>query len=185
MPCYNSASLPKAEIWAVFAFIVFELPGLTGISGFALPRGHHLKLPVERSQSRASSWRKQFSCITSSRNSACGSGSQKRPNQQGGTGQARRVPPFPWEQFSGVSWEQESWLWLLGRGAKLRTTPSSWTPVLHSGLEAVRNNLLLQLHDTDLSSWHQLYSKTNSTCLCINFSCLYLSTFLHFQQTKL
>lgn len=115
MPCYNSASLPKAEIRAVFAFIVFELPGLTGISGFALPRGHHLKLPVERSQLRASSWRKQFSCITSSRNSACGSGSQEWQNQQGGTGQARRVPPFPWEQFSGVSWEQESWLWLMGR----------------------------------------------------------------------
>lgn len=84
MPCYNSASLPEAEIRAVFAFIVFELPGLTGISGFALPCGHHLKLPVERSQLRASSWRKQFSCTTSSRNSACGSGNQERQNRQTG-----------------------------------------------------------------------------------------------------
>lgn len=82
MTCYNCASFPKAEIRALFASIVFELPGLTGISGSVLPRGHHLKLPVEKSQLRASSWRKQFSCITSSTNSACGSGSQERQKQQ-------------------------------------------------------------------------------------------------------
>lgn len=82
MTCYKCASFPKAEIWARFALIAFEIPGLTGISGSLLPRGHHLKLPMEKSQLRVSSWRKQFSCITSSMSSACGSGSQERQNQQ-------------------------------------------------------------------------------------------------------
>lgn len=66
----------------MFALIAFEIPGLTGISGSVLPRGHHLKLPMEKSQLRVSSWRKQFSCITSSMSSAYGSGSQERQNQQ-------------------------------------------------------------------------------------------------------
>ena len=82
MTCYSCALFPKAEIRALFALIVFEIPGLTGISGSALPCGHHLKLPVEKSQLRVSSWRKQFSCITSSMSSACGSSSQERQKQQ-------------------------------------------------------------------------------------------------------
>lgn len=80
--CYKRASFPKAEIWALLTLIAFEMPGLTGISGSVLPCGHHLKLPMEKSQLRVSSWRKQFSCITSSMSSACGSGSQERQNQQ-------------------------------------------------------------------------------------------------------
>lgn len=82
MTCYNCASFPKSEIRALFALIIFEIPRLTGISGSVLPRGHHLKLPMEKSQLRVSSWRKQFSCITSSTNSACESGSQERQKQQ-------------------------------------------------------------------------------------------------------
>lgn len=93
-----------------------------------LPRGHHLKLPMEKSQLRVSSWRKQFSCITSSMSSACGSGSQERQNQQMQV-RYRGSLQFYGSRSAVQAWEEgeESWLQLSGTGTELRTTSASWT----------------------------------------------------------
>lgn len=170
----------------MFALIAFEIPGLTGISGSVLPRGHHLKLPMEKSQLRVSSWRKQFSCITSSMSSAYGSGSQERQNQQ------MQVRYRGSLQFCG---SRSAVLSLgAGRGELAAAFRHRDRAQNHPSLLNCRATLTLQekyiplLWLPVIPGYHfdiSCSARKKSAGLCIRFSPLHLSTILYSQKTKL